>query len=112
MSLTFVLMRQQLENASAGTWFCQRVLSKKRQDQQMMLKVLQLDFTAQECTVTIHSTSMHRIQLWQQFATGNNCSNNVAWCSGDKITVLAEDESDDEEDEGFEGLGTEEIILP
>jgi len=55
---------------------------------------------------------MHRIQLWQQFATGNNCSNNVAWCSGDKITVLAEDESDDEEDEGFKDQGTEEIILP
>lgn len=31
---------------------------------------------------------------------------------GDKVTVLAEDESDDEEDEGFEGLGTEEIVLP
>lgn len=61
---------------------------------------------------TIHSTSMHRIPLRQQFATGNNCSNNLACCSGDKITVLAEDDSDDEEGEGFEGQGTEEIILP
>lgn len=35
------------------------------------------------------------------------------WASeGDKITVLAEDDSDDEEGEGFEGQGTEEIILP
>ena len=32
--------------------------------------------------------------------------------AGDKFTVLAEDESDDEEDDGFEGLGTEEIMLP
>lgn len=78
----------------------------------MMMKLLPLQFTAQVCTVTIHSTKMHRIQLRQQFATGNNCSNNLACCSGDEITVLAEDESDDEEDEGFEGQGTEEIILP
>jgi hypothetical protein len=55
---------------------------------------------------------MHRVQLRQQFATGNNCSKSLACCSGDKITVLADDASDDEEDEGFEGLGTEEIILP
>ena len=33
-------------------------------------------------------------------------------CTGDKFTVLAEDQSDDEEDEGFEGLGTEQIMLP
>lgn len=62
--------------------------------------------------VTICSTSTHRIQLQQQFATRNNCGNKLACCSGDKITVLAEDESDDEEDEGFEGQGTEEVILP
>ncbi|KAL3161869.1 hypothetical protein ABBQ38_008959 [Trebouxia sp. C0009 RCD-2024] len=33
-------------------------------------------------------------------------------CEGEKFTVLAEDESDDEEDEGFEGTGTEQIMLP
>ena len=32
--------------------------------------------------------------------------------TGDKFTILAEDDSDDEEDEGFEGTGTEQIMLP
>lgn len=31
---------------------------------------------------------------------------------GDKFTGLAEAESDDEEDDGFDGMGTEEILLP
>jgi len=62
--------------------------------------------------VTVYSTSLHKKQLRQQFAIGKNCGDNLACCSGDKITVLAEDESDDEEDEGFKDQGTEEIILP
>ena len=36
----------------------------------------------------------------------------VSCCTGDKFTILAEGESDDEEDEGFEGLDTEQIMLP
>ena len=38
------------ESASAGTWLCKRVLSKKPKDQPMMMKLLQLQFTAQVCT--------------------------------------------------------------
>ena len=42
------------------------------------------------------------------------CSGLSSCCvsTGDKFTVLAEDESDDEEDEEFEGAGTEQIMLP
>ena len=32
--------------------------------------------------------------------------------AGDRFTVFSEDLSDDEEDDGFEGFGTEEIALP
>ncbi len=42
-------MASQLKNASAGIWLCKRVLSKKPQDQPMMMKLLQLQFTAQVC---------------------------------------------------------------
>ena len=40
------------------------------------------------------------------------CFSSGCACSGDKFSILAEDESDDEEDEGFEGMGTEQIMLP